>query len=58
MALSKVRRGKIEEPVKLEGQSCGSNVQNSDEHIIPTQIMRSIMKSPKPSQSTGGLLIL
>ena len=53
MALSKVQRGKIEEAVKLEGQSCGSNVQNSDEHIIPTQIMRSIIKSPKPSQSTG-----
>ena len=53
MALSKVQRGKMEEAEKLEGQSCGSNVQNSDEHIVPTQIMRSIIKSPKRSQSAG-----
>ena len=53
MALSKVQPGKVEEAEKLEGQSCGRNVQNSDEHIVPTRTMRSIIKSPKPSQSTG-----
>ena len=34
MALSKVQCGKMEEAEKLEGQSCRSNVQNSDEHIV------------------------
>ena len=53
MAFSKVQRGKMEEAEKLEGQSCGSNLQNSDEHIVPTQIMKSVIKYPKPSQSTG-----
>ena len=53
VALSKVQRGKMEEAEKLEGQSCGSNVQNSDEHIVPKWIVRSTIKSPKPSQSTG-----
>ena len=53
MSLSEVQRGKMEEAEKLEGQSCGSNVQDSDEHIVPTRIMRSVTKSPEPSQSTG-----
>ena len=53
MSLSEVQRGKMEEAEKLEGQSCGSNVQDSDQHIVPTRIMRSVIKSPEPSQSTG-----
>ena len=42
----------MEEAEKLEGQSCESNVQNS-EQIVPTRIMRSTIKSPNLSQSTG-----
>ena len=52
-ALSKLQCGKMEEVEKLAGQSCGSNVQNSDEHIFSTLIMRSVIKSLKPAQSTG-----
>ena len=46
------KRGEMEEAEK-EGQSCESNVQNSNEHIVPMGIMRSTIKSPKPSQNTG-----
>ena len=42
----------MEEAKKLEVQSFKNNIQNS-EHIVLTQIMRSTIKSPKPSQSTG-----
>ena len=48
MDLSKVQRGKMEEPEKIEGQSCENNRRNSGEHML-----RSTIKSPKPSQSTG-----
>ena len=46
----KVQCGKME---KLEGQSCINIIQNSEDHIAPTRIMRSTIKSPNPSQSTG-----
>ena len=49
VALSKLRCGKVEKAEKLEGQYCENNIQNSEEHIIPTRIMRSIIKS----QTTG-----
>ena len=53
MAPSREERGKMEKAEKLEGQSCEKNVQNSKERIVPTRIMMSTIKSPKPSQSTG-----
>ena len=53
VTLSKSQRGKMEETEKLEGQSCESNVQNWDEHIVPTRIMRLTIKPPIPSQTTG-----
>ena len=49
VALSKLRCGKVEKAEKLEGQYCENNIQNSEEHIIPTRIIRSIIKS----QTTG-----
>ena len=53
MTLSKSQRGKMEETEKLEGQFCESNVQNKDEHIVPTRIMRLTIKPPIASQTTG-----
>ena len=53
MALSKVQREKMEEAENLEGQSCENNRRNSGQHIVLTKIMRSTIKSLKPSQSTG-----
>ena len=53
MDLSKVQRGKMEEAEKIEGQSCENNRRNSGEHIVLTQMLRSTIKSPKPSESTG-----
>ena len=49
VSLSKVQREKMEEAEKLEGQSCESNVQNSEEHTVPTRIMKSTIKFPKLS---------
>lgn len=49
---SKVQRGKIEKAKKLKEQSCENNVQNSEEDIVPTRIMKSTIKSSKPAQST------
>ena len=49
---SKVQRGKTEKAKKLEEQSCENNVQNSEEDIVPTRIMKSTIRSSKPAQST------
>ena len=55
VGVSKLQSGTMEKSEKLEGKSCENNVQNSEEHIVLTQTLRSVVRSAKPSPTQESL---